>query len=92
MSGREAVPEDDKLGLLLRKLFAEFTEKAEEEITMDDHFLYDLNGTSIDYFSLVMRINEELNMHILFNREGACHTIREFERFIESSPMYRPEQ
>jgi len=92
VSGREAVPADDSLGLLLRKLFAEFTEKAEEEITMDDHFLYDLGGTSIDYFSLVMRINEELNMRILFDKEGACHTIREFERFIVNSPMYRPEK
>ena len=92
VSGREAVPEDDTLGLKLRKLFAEFTEKPEEEISMDDHFLYDLNGTSIDYFSLIMRINEELNMHILFDKEGACHTIREFERFIEGPQMNRPEQ
>ena len=90
VSGREGVAADDALGLKLRSIFAEFTERAEEEIYMDDHFLYDLGGTSIDYFSLVMRINEELNMHIVFDKEGACHTIREFERFIKASPMYRP--
>ena len=90
VTGREAVPEDDSLGLKLRHIFAEFTERPEEDIYMDDHFLYDLGGTSIDYFSLVMRINEELDMHILFDKEGACHTIREFERFIVNSPTYRP--
>ena len=91
VSGREGVDSADTLGLKLRSIFAEFTERAEEEIYIDDHFLYDLGGTSIDYFSLVMRINEELNMHIVFDKEGACHTIREFERFIQASPMYRPD-
>ena len=83
VSGREAVPEDNKTAVLLRDAFAEFTGKEPSGIHMDDHFIYDLEGTSLDYFSLVMKINEQLGIHLVFDRESACYTVREFLRVIE---------
>lgn len=85
VSGREAVSADDELGLKIRSVFAEFIDRPEENIFIDDHFIYDLGGTSLDYFSLVMRINEELNIHLVFDKENACYTVREFCRVIERS-------
>ncbi len=92
VSGREKVSEEDHLAMLIRSLFAEFTDRDLNDIYMDDHFLYDLGATSIDYFSLIMRINEELGIHIMFDKDGACHTIREFCGYIERLPEYRSDR
>ncbi len=84
VSGREAVAPEDELGLKLRRAFSEFVESDEENINLDDHFIYDLGGTSLDYFSLVMRINEIVGIHLAFDRDSACYTIRDFKRVIEN--------
>ncbi len=80
VSGREPVAADDEMGLAIRKVFAEFCGKDTETITMDDHFIFDLGGTSLDYFSLVMQINEELGIRLVFDKDNSCYTIRQFER------------
>lgn len=82
VSGREAVRDDDELGLKVRRIFAMFLETEEENVHLDDHFIFDLGGTSLDYFSLVMKINEELGLQLRFDKESACYTVREFCRVI----------
>lgn len=85
VSGRETVDENDELAVAVRRAFAEFVERPEENIYLDDHFIYDLGGTSLDYFSLVMRINELLDIHLVFDKESACYTVREFCRVINKN-------
>jgi len=85
VSGREAVSDDNELGITVRDAFSEFIDRPVEEICMDDHFIYDLGGTSLDYFSLVMRINELAGIRLSFDKESACYTVREFCRVIEKT-------
>ncbi|MCF0143377.1 MAG: AMP-binding protein [Parasporobacterium sp.] len=85
VSGKEAVKEDDETALRIRKVFAEFVEREEGAITMDDHFIFDLGGTSLDYFSLVMQINEEFGVNMIFDKENACYTIRSFKEKLEKT-------
>jgi acyl carrier protein len=83
VSGREAIDPLNELAVKARDAFAEFLDVAAEDIYMDDHFIYDLNGTSLDYFSLVIKINEVMGIHLTFDKESACHTVRDFCREIE---------
>ena len=84
-TSREAVSPDDTMALKLRQIFAEFTDKQEEEIFMDDHVIFDLGAASLDYFSIVMKVNEEFGTHLVFDKESAAYTIRTFCREIEKN-------
>lgn len=64
------------------ELFSEVLLKEKEEIRLNDHFIFDLGGTSLDYFTLLMKLKEEFSMD---NIPNDCYTVMEFTKVIVDS-------
>ena len=45
-----------------------------EDIKEDSNFFFDLEGTSLDYFSLISNLNQKFDVEIRFNEEKNLHT------------------
>ena len=52
-----------------------------KEIDLGDHFIFDLGGTSLDYLSLLMKIEEkyEIKFH---QSDDACYNVLQFTSYI----------
>ena len=55
----------------------------EGKVGKNDHFILDLGGTSLDYFTLLMKINEEFGVSI-DNTVNRCYTVFEIVKFISN--------
>lgn len=66
----------------LIKIFAEALRMDEDKIKPDSHFLYDLNGTSLDYFTLLSMINEQFSLEIAFDVNNPLVSVSDFEKYI----------
>jgi acyl carrier protein len=75
-------PEDDTLRIV-RGLFAQVLGKTPAEIGPDDHFIFDLGGSSLDYFSLLSALSERFGIKLQTDAENYCNTAREFAQAIE---------
>ncbi|MBR1974374.1 MAG: AMP-binding protein [Clostridia bacterium] len=75
--------EDSEIKGILRTLFAEVLQLPIEEITDDGHFMNDLGGTSLDYFSLVSAINDRFDVQLDFEGENFSYTLNDFEEKIK---------
>ncbi len=52
-------------------------------IQSDSHFIYDLSGTSLDYFTLLMRLKEEFNMEFMTTDGYILYTPKELGNYIQ---------
>ena len=75
--------EESELRAILRSMFADILEIGEEEIPEDAHFMIDLGGSSLDYFTLVGEINERFGINLGFEGEEFRYTLRDFERAVK---------
>ena len=75
--------EDSEIKRILRTLFARVLRIPEEEITDTGHFMNDLGGTSLDYFTLVGEINERFGVSLSFEEENFHYTLNDFESIIK---------
>ena len=52
-----------------------------KEIGLGDHFIFDLGGTSLDYLTLLMKIEEkyEFKFH---QSDEICYTVLQFTKYI----------
>ena len=66
------------------KLFSEILMVEEDKIGKKDHFIFDLGGTSLDYFTLLMKINEEFGISI-DNTVNSCYTVFDITKFITNN-------
>ena len=45
-----------------------------DKVEENSNFFFDLNGSSLDYFSLISALNQKFNITITFNQEKNLHT------------------
>ena len=72
---------DDELTLGLKKLFAVALGKAVEDIHSEADFFADEGGSSLDYFALVGRINDEYGVN-LGESEKPLNSVKDIAQFI----------
>ncbi len=66
----------------LRQIFAEILNVPLEKITDTGHFMNDLGGTSLDYFTLIGHIEEEYGVTLEFEMENFSYCLNDFVRVI----------
>ncbi|MBE7056547.1 MAG: hypothetical protein E7388_03790 [Ruminococcaceae bacterium] len=75
--------EDSEIKCILRELFAKTLNVPVEQITDNGHFMLDLNGSSLDYFTLVGFIQERFNVRIDFETGQFGYSVNDFEKIIK---------
>lgn len=66
----------------LRRLFAEILDTDPRQISDDGHFMNDLGGSSLDYFTLIGTIDERYGVTLEFETEQFHYSLNDFERII----------
>ena len=75
----------DEIKVRLKELFASSINIPTEEINDNAHFFFDLNGNSLDYFSLMSLVQSEFSIN-LPQEEGKClYTVNEFYNYIQKN-------
>ena len=67
---------------IVKSCFAEVLCKSTLDIDNDKHFIFELGGTSLDYFSLLMKLKKEFGMEFSLEHQS-CSTVNEFSSYIE---------
>ena len=73
----------DELTLRIKEIFAKVLDLEANSISENAHFFFDLNGSSLDYFALLSRIQTEFE--IVLPKEEPLHTILDFYKFIQKN-------
>lgn len=74
---------DSELKESLRRIFAEILGVPLCEVSDNGHFMNDLGGSSLDYFTLISRIDEEFGVTLEFEMEHFHYSLNDFERVLE---------
>lgn len=74
--------DDSEIKAAIRQIFADVIMIPVTDIHDDDHFMFDLGGTSLDYFSALSEINEKFNMSIMFEEDQFTYCVNDFERLV----------
>lgn len=74
---------ESEIKKILRRMFADILAVEESDITDDGHFMMDLGGSSLDYFTLVGEINERFHIALGFEADQFSYTLNDFERVIK---------
>lgn len=83
-----AVRDPGAISASIRAMFAAALDRPEEEIADTADFFRDLGGTSLDYFAVVSRMQEEFGMTFPAAGEQSLSTVRQFSQFIEAVHDY----
>ena len=75
--------EATSLTQVLIDIFAEAIGLDKSQIKPDSHFLYDLNGSSLDYYALLALINERFNTNIAFDPDHPLVSVIDFEKYLK---------
>ncbi|MBR4940905.1 MAG: AMP-binding protein [Clostridia bacterium] len=67
---------------VLREVFADILGVEESAITDDGHFMNDLGGSSLDYFTLIGEINARFGISLDFEADKFGYTLGDFEKII----------
>lgn len=73
----------DSIVGIVKNCFADVLGKPYDSIESDKHFIFELGGTSLDYFSLLMKLKKEFGFEFSME-EQSCSTVNEFAKYIES--------
>ncbi len=73
---------DSAVGTILREIMADILAVDETEITENGHFMRDLGGSSLDYFTLLGEINNRFGVTLDFESEKFGYTLKDFERVV----------
>ena len=80
---REVGAVDSEITAIIRKLFAELLDRPEEEIPLDAHFMNDLGGSSLDYFTLIGEIDKRFDIKLTFGADDIAYSVADFSRVVE---------
>lgn len=67
----------------LRAIFADILGLNEKEITDNGHFMNDLGGSSLDYFTLIGEINTQFGITLDFESEEFGYSLNDFENILK---------
>lgn len=69
----------------VKSIFAEALSVSEEELNIDAHFFFDLDGSSLDYLSIIADIQKRYEISFHQSEEGNLVTVREFCKYIQDN-------
>ena len=69
----------------VKSIFAEALSVSEEELNEDAHFFFDMDGSSLDYLSIMADIQKRYEISFHQSEEGNLVTIREFCKYIQDN-------
>lgn len=75
--------EDSELKGILRQMFADALGLPIEDIKDNAHFMNDLGGSSLDYFTLIGAIGEKFNIRLNYEEKDFSYTLNDFEEKIK---------
>lgn len=75
--------EDSEIKRVLRTLFAQVLDLPEDEIRDDAHFMNELGGSSLDYFTLIGEINKKFEVSLAYESGSFGYTLNDFEKLLE---------
>ena len=76
--------EDDEISFRIKELFAVALAKKPEELSNESDFFLDEGGTSLDYFVIVSKIQDEYGVNIT-SSENEPHSIKDIANFIREN-------
>ena len=79
----EETADTSDLKAALRTIFADILSVSEEKITDNGHFMNDLGGSSLDYFTLLGEINTEFGITLDFESDKFGYTLNDFEKILK---------
>lgn len=71
----------------LQECFAQVLSKDPSQIGKNSHFFRDLDGTSIDYYSLLGTIRERMGVNVVNNDTLKLSTVSEFAEYLQNKNM-----
>ena len=79
----EALDCNPRLYARVREILARELDKHEEDIGPDAHIIFDLGGTSLQYFAVLSELAQEFGISAPSDQEEYRYTLREFCQYIE---------
>ena len=77
-----AAGQEDELTLHLRQMVAAALDKELDAVSPDADFFADLGGTSLDYFALIAKLQEDFSLPFPQNADGSLNTVKELHDYI----------
>ena len=82
-TANETIPEE--LILDMKEIFAEALSVEKDTLELDSHFFYDLDGSSLDYLSMLADIKNKYDVAFPDDDGETIGTIREFCKYIQDN-------
>ena len=82
---RTSDDDQDELMLHLRQVVAVALDKDVSAVAPESDFFTDLGGTSLDYFAMISKLQEDFAVPFPQNADGSLNTVKELYDFIRSS-------
>ena len=79
----QAAGEDSEIKRALRALFAQVLSVDEDEIADNAHFMTELGGSSLDYFTLISEINRKFDVSLAYDNNDFGYTLNDFEKLLK---------
>ena len=67
----------------MRALFAQVLSVDEDEIADNAHFMTELGGSSLDYFTLISEINRKFDVSLAYDNNDFGYTLNDFEKLLK---------
>lgn len=77
-ASHDAGDASEEIFLAVRKIFASVLDRPESEIDPDAHFMNDLGGSSLDYFTLISEIDKRFGITMKFEEGDFRYTLNDF--------------
>ena len=81
---KSEIEEEDEINKTVKKYFAIALDKSIEDIALDADFFLDEGGTSLDYFALISKLQNDFNVNIVSSEENPLHTVRQVSDYLRS--------
>ena len=82
-ASKDVGPIDDEIRGILRGIFARVLVKSEDEILPDAHFMNELGGSSLDYFTLISEVDKRFDVRFDFEQDGFAYTLDDMAKRVE---------
>ena len=64
------------------EMFSQVLHKEKGNISGNDHFIFDLGGTSLEYITLLINLKSKYEMDFNFGEGESCYTVYEIVNYI----------
>lgn len=75
---------EDEINKKVKDYFAIALNKKAEDIALDADFFLDEGGTSLDYFALIAKLQNDFGVSLISNEENPLHTVRQVSDYLRS--------